>query len=319
MAQFITRTYSDVNEKPSIVFFGMGPVSLASLKQLHASFQIEAIITKVATNKKDTENVSDWARHNSIPCFEVHNSEELIDVFNDNGFVSQLGLVIDFGLIIPEDIIDSFRLGILNSHFSILPQWRGADPITFALLSGQEETGVSIMKIKPGLDTGDILAVSSVPIAADETNPSLTKKLVKSSYDLLINVVPAYISGKQRTCVPQDEKKATYSRKLLKSDGEINWNKEATQLEREIRAYYPWPGSYTQIDGERVVISKATVSKQTQPSKKTGVFFLTDTKELAVTCGNKTALIIQEIKPAGKSTMTTKAYLAGRQAFAQSL
>ncbi len=321
MAQFIAQPFSNASELESIIFFGMGPVSLQSLEGISSSFLIEAIITKPDTSrgKSSGDSVTSWAEKNNVPYYQPDSSAAIHELFENNGFVSKVGVVIDYGLIIPEKVIKSFPKGIINSHFSMLPKLRGADPITFALLSGQNSTGVSLMKIRPGLDTGDILASQEVPITANETNESLTKKLIATSSELLINSLPSYISGKNSTLTKQDEEQATYSRKLSKSDGQLSWSKSAFMLAREIRAFKPWPGSFTTIDGERVVIDEAHAKKVENTNEDVGKMFISQDKKLVVRCADNTILIIENLKPAGKDFMGTKAYLAGRQSFANTL
>ena len=321
MAQFIAQPFSNASELDSIIFFGMGPVSLKSLEKLSSSFLIEAIITKPNTSRGKTpgKSVSSWAEKNKVPFYQPDSSAAIYELFENKGFVSKVGVVIDYGLIIPEKVINSFPKGIINSHFSLLPKLRGADPITFALLSGQSSTGVSLMKIQPGLDTGDILASQEVPIAANETNESLTKKLIATSSELLISTLPSYISGKNSTLTEQDERQATYSRKLSKSDGQLSWSKSAFTLEREIRAFKPWPGSFTMIDGERVVIDEAHAEKVDKTTDGIGKMLISQDKNLVVRCGDDTILVIERLKPAGKSLMEAKAFLAGRQLFMKTL
>src|SRR5262249_45964550 len=155
-----------------------------------------------------------------------------------------------FGIIVSQKTIDYFPLGIINSHFSLLPQWRGADPITFSILSGQKQTGVSLMLLVAAMDEGPLLSQGVYDIEPDETTPSLTDSLIKLSHALLVDALPRYAAGDitarsqevvaQMMGIPTEP---SYSRKLTKEDGIIDWKKPAEQIEREIRAFADWPKS----------------------------------------------------------------------------
>lgn len=143
----------------SVVFFGSGPVAARSLQLLSERFTIEAVVTKPRpVHHRGNFPVIDTAEELKLPMHVVSNRSELSNLISTRPFTSQLGILIDFGILVGVDTIDYFPYGIVNSHFSVLPEWRGADPITFALLSGQPTTGVSLMMIDEGMDTGKILA-----------------------------------------------------------------------------------------------------------------------------------------------------------------
>ncbi len=291
-------------QKLSTVFFGSGPVALESLNLLANNFELEAIITKPATLQQMHDAFPE------VPVFAVSRRTELDKLCTSRRFTSKLGVVIDFGVIIGDAAIDSFELGIVNSHFSLLPQWRGVDPITFAILSGQSKTGVSLMLIVRAWDEGPLLAQSAYKIPSGMTTPQLTHALIMLSNAMLAEVVPRYING---DIAPQDQLSATigpkepsYSRKLTKEDGRLDWTKPAIVLEREIRAYVTWPKSYTNFAGrEVVVLSSKVVSIQGQPGTISA-----DKNHLVVHCGEN-SLEILEIKPAGKPAMSSTAFLAG--------
>lgn len=323
MAQYINKpSYTTTLPGESIVFFGTGIVSLRSLEHIAKSYDIEAVVTisdrKTSSNKKAASLVKKWALQNKTKVVEADTAKDLEKQFDEYSFVSKLGIVVDYGVIIPEKVIDYFQLGIVNSHFSLLPQWRGADPITFAILSGQTETGISIMQINSQLDTGDIIEKSSIKIGQSETTDTLTERLIDLSNKTLDSTLPRILVG-DINLVAQTGKQS-YSRKLGKSDGEINWNKSAGQISREIRAYFSWPTSYTSsIDNQRISIKQAMPYETTKTTeKRPGQVHLTKNKELAVTCKDS-VLLIKALQPSGKKQMTSQAFLAGRQQFSKSL
>lgn len=283
-----------------LVFFGSGPVAKRSLDLLSKEFRIEAIITKSSTKELMSSGLE------NIPVLCVESKNELDDLIKKSDFISKLAVLIDFGIIINKPVIEYFPLGIINSHFSQLPLLRGADPITFSILSGQTTTGVSLMLINQGMDTGMILAQKSLKIAKSDNSTTLTEKLIELSDNLLKKHLPLYAAGELSPRHQSHPKKATYTRKIVKKDGEINWNKPAEFLEREIRAYVNWPGSYTKIGAIELIIKKAHVIKaQGDPGK-----IEISKKELLVFCG-KDALSLEIVQPAGKKEMPIQALLAG--------
>lgn len=292
-------------EKVTTVFFGSGPVALKSLELLSESFSIEAIITKPATKDRMQQSFP------GTPVYVVANRAELDQLIAQQSFTSLFGILIDFGIIISQSVINSFRLGIINSHFSLLPEWRGADPITFAILSGQAQTGVSLMLVTKGMDEGPLLAQAPCDIPQGATTPGLTEELIGISDVLIKNIVPAYVNG---SVVPAPQEQIslapdptpTYSRKLTKEDGKLDWVKPATRLEREIRAYIAWPHSYTSLTGRDIIITHGQVADRTgQPGE-----VQTESNRLFICCGEQ-ALEILQVKPAGKAEMSAKAFLAG--------
>ena len=293
------------NVKPSLIFFGSGPVAAASLSLLKDTFDFEAVVTK-STTEHELKTVS-----GGIPVYCVSDKNELDALFTTVNFTSNLAILIDFGIIVSNKIIDHFERGIINSHFSLLPELRGADPISFAILEGKKSTGVSLMLLVEAMDEGPILSQVQLSLDGNETTPSLTDGLVKLSAEQLEEAVPRWINGEIKT-IAQDAiitptpVVPSYTRKLMKSDGLIDWNKPALQLEREVRAYAGWPKSTTRFSTIDCVITGVTVLKTEGEVNK---LFIQD-KKLGVYCG-KQALLIDTLKPAGKNEMDSTAFLAG--------
>lgn len=288
-----------------IVFFGSGPVAAKSLELLLKHQTISAVITKPTT----LHEMSAVADNTSV--YTVSNKRELDElVASDTLGNSPLGVLIDFGIIVSQNVIDSFEYGIINSHFSLLPELRGADPISFAVLSGQKTTGVSLMMIDEGMDTGKILVTKSMPISEQDTTPSLTDKLIQLSDRLLETYIPRYLSGEAQPRSQSHPERATYSRKLTKTDGLIDWHKPADVLEREIRAFIAWPKSRTTLGGKDVVITKAHAAESDDAIGEPGDIIIFDKELLGINTGSG-VLWIDELKPAGKKEMPAKAFLAG--------
>lgn len=295
----------------TVVFFGSGPVAAQSLRLLKDNFSIEAVVTKPRpAHHSGTVPVLGTASQLGIPVFTVDNKSSLDDLLETKPLKSRVAILIDFGIIVSQHVIDYFPLGIINSHFSLLPRWRGADPITFAILSGQPQTGVSLMLLVAAMDEGPLLAQAPHDLASDITTPQLTDELVQLSDKLIAKTVPLYINGQIKP-YPQDKTvMPTYSRRLSKEDGLLNWNKTAEELEREVRAFAGWPGSRATIGGKEITVTKASVVKVTgKPSE-----LLTRDKRLII-CTKHNGLEIQKLKPAGKKEMSSEAFLAGYRQF----
>lgn len=292
-----------------IVFFGSGPVAAKSLELISGSFDIEAVITKPKpAHHKGDFPVLDVIKKHHYKSILVSNRSELDEAIDKHQFKSKLAVLVDFGIIVSNKVIDKFPLGIINSHFSLLPQWRGADPISFAILSGQKQTGVSLMKLVEKMDEGPLLAYGIYDLPKDITTPLLTEHLINFSAVLLKKEIPKYLESPKSSPQSVTKQKVSYSHKLTKKDGIIDWNKSAVEIEREIRAYLGWPGSKTKLAGKEVAITQASVVDHTGKPGKADVIG----KNLIVYCG-KDALQIEKLKPAGKPEMTGQAFIAGHK------
>jgi methionyl-tRNA formyltransferase len=178
---------------------------------------------------------------------------------------ADLFIVVAYGKIIPQTVLDMPRLGCLNVHPSLLPKYRGPSPIQSAIANGDNETGLSIMLLDKGMDSGPILAQTKFPLAADETQITLTEKIKEIGPAFLIGTIKKFAAGKIKP-VPQDNSQATVCKILNRDSGKIDWSEPAETIERKIRAYYPWPGSWTEIEhgGKtlRVKILKASLREK---------------------------------------------------------
>ena len=300
--------------RPKIVFFGSGPVAALALERLAKNFEVEAVVTKPKPpHHKGDFPVIKLAQDLNLKLYEVSNKKELSTLIATKPFLNDVAILIDFGIIVAQDTIDYFKKGIINSHFSMLPKLRGADPITFSILEN-EVPGVSLMLLVEAMDEGPLLAQEQLLSSTEETNTTLTNGLIELSDTLLTAIVPRYISGEIQPKIQPKDIEPTYSRKLTKEDGRIDISKPAVQLEREIRAYIEWPKSYTVIAGKDVIITKAHVEsgeRQAVSGKRIpDNIFVTDEKELALQTSDG-VLIIDNLKPAGKKEMTAKEFLVG--------
>lgn len=210
-----------------------------------------------------------------------------------------------FGQILRPNVLDLPKYGCINVHASLLPRHRGAAPIQAAILAGDAEAGITIMKMDPGLDTGPMLRQRAIPIEADETGGSLFEKLSALGGELLLETLPDYISGKL-TPQPQPEAGVTYIGMIKKEDGLLDFTRPTTELERRIRAFSPWPGTFMFWNKSPLKIHKAHVKPgKTEAGKRVVVDGLP-------AVGTVDGLIVfDELQPAGKKSMPGKAFLAG--------
>src|SRR3989344_2143600 len=232
-----------------------------------------------------------------------------------------LAIIAAYGKILPKEILEIPRHGFINVHPSLLPKYRGASPIQTAILNGDKETGVTIMKIDEEMDQGPILAISKLQITNSKiAYPELSKKLAKLGAELLIKIIPDYVLGKIKP-VEQEHKKATYTKIIKKEDGKINWSKSAEEIERMTRAYYPWPSAYTKlkIKSEKFKIVKIIEVEICKENNHTiGEVFLTENNRLAIKCGIG-SLIIKKLKLEGGKILTAKEFLNGHKDFVSSI
>lgn len=219
---------------------------------------------------------------------------------------AKLAVLAAYGYVVPRSVLDQFSKGILNIHPSLLPQYRGSSPVEQAILDGVTKTGVSIMHLSPKMDEGPIYKQKVVHLTGNETKAELASRLQRLGAELLLQVLPDIIADRLKPRAQPHADRATYTRKLTKADGLIDWRKPALQLEREIRAYAGWPNSRTNLAEREVIITMASVLKRRGSTGKP----LIESGKLIIFCGQD-ALAIEQLKPAGKPQMSAQAFLAG--------
>lgn len=220
-------------------------------------------------------------------------------------------VVAAFGQILKKDVLDLPRYGCVNVHASLLPRWRGAAPINASILHGDEETGVTIMQMDVGLDTGPMLAKQSIRLTRDDTAGSVFEALSTLGADLLIETLPDYLSGK---LVPtsQPEEGATYAPMMKKEDGKLDFNSDVIELERRVRAFNPWPGAFMDFDGVVLKVHRAHVE---QGNASAGQRLIVQNQPAVGVRGG--ILVLDEVQPAGKKSMSGKSFLAGTRNWAE--
>jgi len=220
-------------------------------------------------------------------------------------------VVAAFGQILKQDVLDLPVHGCLNVHASLLPRWRGAAPIPAAILAGDEVTGVTIMRMDAGLDTGPILAQREEPIRPGDTWATLEARLAQLGAELLVSTLPVYLAG-DLLPRPQPEQGVTYAGQLRKEDGLLDWSRPAIELERQVRAFQPWPGAFTTLRGQRLKVVRAVPLAGWRGDAPPGtVVALDDGGAIAVATGEG-ALYLEEVQLAGRRSMDIAAFLCGQ-------
>jgi len=218
---------------------------------------------------------------------------------------ADVGVVAAYGLILPQAVLDAPRLGCLNIHGSLLPRWRGAAPIQRAMLAGDAETGITVMRMDAGLDTGAMLTKGVVPITPETTGESLHDAMAALGARMIVEALPDFAAG----CLPeiaQPDEGVTYAAKLTREDGNIDWGRDAAFVERQIRALNPWPGCRFAANGEIIAAISATVV----PDAKGEPGTVLDNR-LTIACGSGGGVRLERVRRAGKGPVDGAAFLRG--------
>ena len=227
---------------------------------------------------------------------------------------ADLGIVVAFGRILPEELIAIPRLGMINVHASVLPRYRGAAPIQRAVINGDEETGVTIMRVERELDAGPMFAVATAPISSDATSGEMAAILAPLGAQLLLDVVDD-LAGGRAVETPQDHARATFASKITKEEGAIDWSLTARVIHNQVRGLQPWPLASTRLHGARLVIRRtalAGASPAPPDPAPAGTVVTGAGDKIIVACGEETFLEVLELQPEGKRTMTAREFLIGR-------
>ncbi len=227
-------------------------------------------------------------------------------------------IVAAYGLFLPTLVLQLPPLGCLNVHPSLLPRYRGPSPVAAAILNGDEVTGTTVIKLDEGMDTGPIIASRSTPIGPEENAEVLTARLFEIGASLLVKVLPTWASGNVQA-QPQDESKATVTKLLSREDGEIDWTVEADQISRQVRAYHPWPGSFTHWRGKLLKILEASVqAADEEPRATPGTVMQLSSRALGIATGNG-AVETRTLQLEGGRALSVKGFLQGHPDFVGSI
>jgi len=241
-----------------------------------------------------------------LPCIQPERLKEPAAWEQLQAWKPDLIVVVAFGQILRQNVLDLPPKGCINVHASLLPRWRGAAPIQAAILAGDEQTGVTIMKMDAGVDTGDMITQRAIDILPDDTAATLGSRLSDVGRQLLDEVLPDYLNGKV-TLTPQDNQHATYASMLKKEEGLLDFSQPADALERKVRAFDPWPGAYFDWGEMMIKVRRAEVT--TGVKLAAGQHGVTQTFPCVGCAGG--ALTLREVQPAGKKPMSGDSFLRG--------
>ena len=293
-----------------VVFMGSPDFSLPSLRALAGTYDVVGVVTQPDRasgrgRELKAPPVKLLAQELGIPVMQPEKLRLPEAMENLRAWSPDLIVVAAFGQILKKDVLELPRFGCINVHASLLPRWRGAAPINAAILAGDEETGVTVMQMDVGLDTGPMLAKRSIRLAPTDTAGSVFEALSQLGANLLLSTLPDYLSGKLLP-QPQPEEGMTYAPMLKKEEGKLDFTHDANELERRIRAFNPWPGAYMEFDGVLLKIHRAHVESGNAEAGKR----LVVQNQPAVGAGGG-LLILDEVQPAGKKSMSGKFFLSG--------
>lgn len=297
-----------------IVYMGTPDFAVAPLEAIiKAGHQVMAVVTQPDKQKgrgKEVQMtpVKTCAVQHGIPVFQPVKIREPEAVNKLKEYEADIFVIAAFGQILSEEILTMPPLGCVNIHASLLPAYRGAAPIQWAVINGEKESGVTIMRMEKGIDTGGMYAKKAVPITHKETGASLHDKLMQAGAELIVEVLPKIASG-ELVPIEQDDSKATHVGRLDKSMGKIDWGKDADVIERLIRGLNSWPSAYTTCKGKTLKIWEADVVAW-QGSSVPGTIETVRKDSVDVACGSG-ILRVYSLQLEGKKRMAVKDFLLG--------
>jgi methionyl-tRNA formyltransferase len=299
-------------DTPKIVFMGSPDFAVPPLVALAEGFSVIGVVTQpdrpAGRGRKLTPPpVKLLAEELCIPVIQpqrLHKDPVAMDQIR--AWNPDVIVVAAFGQILKPEVLDLPAHGCLNMHGSLLPRWRGAAPITAAILHGDPETGITIMKMDPGLDTGPMISKRAIPIEAGDTTGSLLDKMAKLGAELLVETLPAYLGGDLYP-QSQDDSQATYAPLLSKSDGELDFSQSAAVLARKVRAFNPWPGTFFKWSGSNLKVHAA------YPVEKVSVVAGQQMihNHFPAVGTSDGILVLEQLQPAGKKPMAGDVFLRG--------
>jgi methionyl-tRNA formyltransferase len=302
-------------EHLNVIFMGTPDFALPSLKALYeSSHKVPLVVTQPDRPKGRGRSLMSPPIKQAALDFNLPISQP--ESIKSNAFIDTIDsihpdllIVIAFGQILPKKLLNTPRFGAINLHASLLPKYRGAAPIQRAIINGETETGVTIMQMDAGLDTGDILAIEKTAIYRHETAADLHDKLATIAAMLMLKVLDRIVAG-DVTPQPQDDRLATYAPMLTKQDGHIDWTRPANEIENLVRGVTPWPGAYCYLEGKRYKIFKAHHMEE-RIQAKPGEVIRSFPDELRIATGNDGVLSILEIQGASGKRLTIQEFLRG--------
>ncbi len=304
-----------------LVFMGTPDFAVPVLKALIGRYEIVGVVTQPDRRAKRGRKVKVppvkvVALAHDLPVLQPPHLRQPDVVAKLIALAPEAIVVAAYGQILPPEVLAIPPRGCLNVHASLLPRYRGAAPVAAAILAGEQETGVTIMLMDEGMDTGPILSQATCSISSQDTRESLSARLAQLGADLLMDTLPRWLAGEIEPR-PQDHSQATYSRIIAKEDGLIDWSQSAVEIWRRCRAYHPWPGTYTYWRGKLLKVLRAEALPHWSGEGEPGQVMALD-EGLAVVTGEG-ALLLTEVQLAGKRAMSIEDFARGQRDFVSSV
>lgn len=301
-----------------VIFMGTPDFAVGTLQALlQSEHEVVAVVTQPDKPKgrgkaMQFTPVKEVAAEAGIPVLQPKKVREEAVVEELRSYHPDVIVVVAFGQLIPKSILEMPKYGCVNVHASLLPKYRGAAPIQWAVIDGEEKSGVTTMQMDEGLDTGDMLLTEEVTLDPEETGGSLFDKLSQVGAQLLLKTLDALENAAVTPQKQPAESTTVYAAMLNKKMGEIDWSQSAVQIERLVRGLNPWPSAYTHLAGKTLKIWKAAVRPSREQKKEPGSVILEDKKHFGIQTGDG-VLEILELQLEGKKRMTADAFLRGYQ------
>jgi methionyl-tRNA formyltransferase len=299
-----------------IVFFGTPQFAVPSLDRLLASrHPVIGVVTQPDRPRGRGHTVSDapvkaLAVERRLPVFQPSRLRDPEVETTMRRWQPDLAVVAAYGKLIPDHLLALPRLGMINVHASLLPKYRGAAPVHRAVMAGETETGVTIMRVIRELDAGGMFARATRPIGPDDTSIEVERDLAALGADVLVEVVDALAVGAARE-EPQDDALATYAPKLTKDEGLIDWAQPARAIHDKVRGLYPWPHAHTFVKGTRIIVLRTRVESPMTSRQQPGVVLQVSRDAIHVMAGDRRPLAVEQVQPEGKRPMSVRDFLAG--------
>jgi methionyl-tRNA formyltransferase len=296
-----------------IVFIGAGEIGLPTLQALLKSeHQVVGVVTQPdkpvgRAQLIEPPPIKKALAGAKMPILQPARIKEHQAIAEIRALIPDVIVVIAYGQILPRDVLEIPKIACLNLHASLLPRWRGAAPIQAAIAAGDRETGITVMYMDEGLDTGDVFLQRKIDVLPTDTGGALHDRLAKIAPDALLDCLGLLVKGSSPR-IPQDNTLVTYAPKLKREDGKIDWSEPADAIERKIRAFNPWPGAFMKIEGQTLkVFFVSVVDLSGKPGE-----ILESRKEFIIAAGER-ALSLDEVQLEGKRRMSATEFLRGHR------
>ena len=303
-----------------IVFMGSPEFAVPTLAMLTESYQVVGVFTQPDKpagrgQRLTAPAVKEWAQEHGLLVLQPRTLRDAAVQAQLAELKPDVVVVAAYGLLLPKPVLDLPPHGCINVHASLLPKYRGAAPISAAILDGESETGVTLMLMEEGMDTGPMLAQASMPIHPDDTMNPLKARLAQLGAQLLAGTLPRWMAG-EITPRPQDHSRATLAPKLGKTDGRLDWSKPAVELDRRVRAFSPWPGTFTFWNGKLLRILSVQVAgraPEKTPWQGAPGLVVRDADGIGVVTGEGILRLV-EVQLEGKRAMSVQDFVRGQSA-----